>query len=98
MKELENTKPDTQQEIKAQAKQEFKYIGKIVLRKGCRLYGWNYVTDTLAEVILTKDLKITKFGKAEVKQKATHAADTLYIQAINLANARRKANNLKKLL
>lgn len=96
MKELENLKPYTQHEIKADVKQEYKLVGKIRMRKGMKLFAHNFVDNTVEEVKIEKRVAVNEEGKPQTENRAQHRQNFVYIQALNYANARRKADKLQK--
>lgn len=88
--------PATDLAIHAEARHEYKHIGKIRMKKGMRLYGYNIETDELEEVVVTKQVNVTTDGKPQTEMRANHQQNVVYIQSLNQKNARKKAEKLKK--
>lgn len=88
--------PATDLAIHAEARHEYKHIGKIRMKKGMKLWAYNIETDELEEVVVTKQVNVTTDGKPLTEQRATHKPNTVYIQSLNQKNARKKAEKLKK--
>ena len=71
-------------------KQEYKHIGSIKIIKGLTLYACNMETQEINKVVIEKKASIGLDGKEVRQQKAQHDPKCVYIQAINIKNARRK--------
>lgn len=88
--------PTNRIEISQQAQQEYKYAGKMKFKAGMRLYAFNLLTDTLKELEVTKKAIVLKrTGAPIIKHTALMAENEVYIPALNLKNARKKADKLK---
>lgn len=99
MKQLEGalpTKPEV--EIQAEKKQEYKFIGSIVLNKGMKLYSLNTETFEIKEVEIKRD-KLVDISKKDVtKSTAQHDPRLVYIKAINFKNAKKKAEKMLRVV
>ena len=82
--------------IEAPWKQEYKYVGSIRIQKGVRLFALNTNTWDLTEVIVKKEVMISLNQQPVTAQKANHVEGNIYIKAINLKNAEKKAARIIK--
>ena len=97
MRELESPQKVTQDvAIHAPYKQEYKFIGRIPIHKGVKLYALSTATWELTPVISKKEIMVSKHGKPVTTSKAMYDPNAVYILAINRANAERKAARIIK--
>ena len=97
MKELFdlNEKPRQAVTRKAEQKQEYKFHGSIKMNKGCKLYSFNTETLMLEEVKIERKVAVNAIDKKPVKQnRVNFNPKCLYLQAINIQNAKRKVLKL----
>lgn len=96
MKELENnnsTKVEIHQE--QNQKQEYKFIGRVHLIHGCKLWSYNPEKDEMKEVKAVGKASISLDGNVNTKREAQYNPKYIYFQAINEKNARRKLEKYK---
>jgi hypothetical protein len=76
----------------AKQKQEYKFIGSKKIHPGQILWQYNYETDQLSPVNVTKDVMITSDKKITKKQRANYNPKCWYFGAINRKNAEKVVN------
>jgi hypothetical protein len=81
--------PDTK--IEAEAKQEYKFIGSMNLKRGMRLFSFNVKTLEIKEVILERKAVIDTKMQVHKSSRANYDHQCRYIQASNFDNAAWKA-------
>ena len=87
----EPQKLKTDYEIVAPVKQEYKKVGTIILKRGMTLYSFNFETCMVEPVkIERKETMISFDGKPVKNARAIYDPKALYIQALNMKNAKRK--------
>lgn len=86
--QLHEIKPDV--EIVAKAKQEYKLLGRIRLKRGHSLFAFNTKTAHLKKVELKREVMIGMTGETIKRSKAFQEPDTIYITALNAKNALKK--------
>lgn len=82
--------------IEAEVKKEVKYkkVGSLRVIKGLTIFTYNPITGDIKKLEVKKKALIG-FDKKVVEQaKATHDPNVVYIQALNLKNAKRKATKM----
>jgi len=90
-----NAQPQQEVTRKAEQKQEYKFHGSIKLYKGCKLYSFNTETLMLEEVKIERKAALSIRDKKPVKQnRVNFNPKCLYLQAINIENAKRKVLKL----
>lgn len=92
------TDPMVQQkmEIAIPQQKEYTYKGSIRLKKGLKLYAYNIEEMSVDEVPLKREIvSLDKNGVLEKRLKAMHNPKCVYIQALNLDNAKRKAKQIQ---
>lgn len=102
MKELHQIKKvEIHQE--ANKKQEYKFIGSLKLKTGCKLFSYNPDTNVLDEVKIKKTSTVMYSGSPKngltsttsENNSANFMSSFVYFQAINLKNAGRKLARYK---
>lgn len=73
---------------------EYRFFGSITLKKGLKLYQFNTETGWLEEVKIKKEAIIGIDGEAHKKMEANYDSRCIYLQALNLKNAKRKVLKL----
>lgn len=91
MKEI-NNQPKTELAQEQNQKQEYKQVGSIYMKTGCKLFAYNTETVKMEEV---KQANLTKGivnfdGTPHTERQTQYNPACLYFQAINLKNAMRK--------
>jgi len=90
-----NAQPQQAVTRKAEQKQEYKFHGSVKLHKGCKLYSFNTETLMLEEVKIERKVALSVTDKKPVKQsRVNFNPKCLYLQAINIENAKRKVLKL----
>lgn len=101
MNELVEIKNQLPNEVVLEQKQqqEFKLVGSIVIRRGCKLFAYDAKKDEMKEVEVVKKESVDLKGETVTNKQATYNPKLHYVQAINEKNARRKLTNffLKKM-
>ena len=82
--------PQTEIHAPVKKKQEYKRVGKIMLKKGLKLYQYNFVKEELKLVEVDKFIKLDTTGKVVKQNKAQYDDNCIYVQALNDKNAARK--------
>lgn len=77
-------------EIRQPTRQEYKFIGRIRIHPGQKLYEFNTETREINEVKLTGEVQVDRFGKPVKRLKAHNNPKCIYVTAINMKNAKRK--------
>ncbi len=96
MKELENFgKLKTEVHQEANKKQEYKFIGDIILKTGCKLFAYDAERDTMKEIVVKKNKVASFAGESIENSKAQYNPKYVYFQAINEKNARKKLDKYK---
>lgn len=83
-------------EIIDQQKQEYKLVGSIILRRGMKIYSYRPDIGKIEEVNIKRE-SVTVNDKMRVsgnKSSAIFDQKAIYITAINMKNAQRKANKI----
>lgn len=81
----------TDYEVVAPVKQEYKKVGSINLKRGMTLYEFDFKTCELKPVeIDRKEMMIDINGNPVKNAKAKYNPNALYIQALNMKNAKKK--------
>jgi hypothetical protein len=88
-------KPETQITQEKKDKQEYKYVGKVHIKSGCKLWAYNPKEDKMNEVTIAALGTIDFFGNVIEGGKAQFNPNFIYFQAINKKNALRKLNQYK---
>ena len=91
-----NQQPDPEAAIHAPINKPYKHMGKIILRRGMKLWRYNYITDEIEPVQTINHAIIASNGIMVKQHRAEHKEHCVYVQAINLKNAQRKIDKLKK--
>ncbi len=87
----------TKHEIVAPAKQEYKKIGSIVLKPGMTLFSFDLKTRILEPVkIERKETMIDITGRIVKNARAEYNPSAIYIQALNMKNAKKNNEILQK--
>lgn len=96
MNELEiKSKVEIHQE--AEKKQEYKLVGSLRMKTGCKLFSYCTETDSgVREVNVQKNNTVSYIGGEVENSKAQFNPDLVYFQAINEKNALRKLDKYKK--
>ncbi|MFK5855239.1 MAG: hypothetical protein QM503_03845 [Bacteroidota bacterium] len=81
---------ETEVHAPVKQKQEYKRVGSIMLKKGLKLYQYNFVKEELKLVEINKFIKLDTTGKVVKQNKAQHDDNCIYVQALNDKNAARK--------
>ena len=99
MKETQQIQPNQQEVRKADQQKGKKLAGRIILKKGLKLYSYNYRTKEFKEVEIDRQRNVSYSGEAMSNAKAQYEEHTMYVQALNEKNALRKLNKrLDKML
>lgn len=77
-------------QIVTPVKQEYKMVAKIPRIKGLTLYSYNIETGDIKVVPLVQQVAVDLHGKPSFINKANYDPKLLYVQALNIKNARRK--------
>lgn len=78
-------------EVVAPVKQEYKKVGRIILKPGMTLYAFNFDTRIIEPVKIDRKETMVGFdGKPVKNARAEYDPKALYIQALNMKNAERK--------
>ena len=87
---------DNVSEIHAEIKkqQEYKLVGKLILRKGMRLYAATIETGEIEEINIHREVMVGFDGKPITKSRVNYDSRKYYFTAINRKNAIRKWNKL----
>lgn len=84
-------KLNTDYEIVAPVKQEYKKVGSIILKPGMTLYAFDFETKILEPVKIDRKETMVGFdGKPVKNARAIYNPNAIYIQALNMKNAERK--------
>lgn len=87
---FDELKPKVEAHEEVNQKQEFKFIGSVNLQKGMTLFEFNPETLLLQEVKIEKKVSIGLKGQEVRTNKANYNPKCIYLQALNLKNAKRK--------
>jgi len=71
-------------------KQEYKHIGSVRKIPGLTLYCYNTVTGDIFPTPLVRHVALNEKGKPTFITKTTYDPKCLYVQALNIKNARKK--------
>lgn len=78
----------------AKQKQEYKFIGSKKIYPGHILWQYNYETDELKPVHITKEVALTFDKKVTKKQRADYNPKCWYFGALNRRNAEKIVNRV----
>jgi len=83
---------------KAEQKKQQKHIGSIRLRKGLTLFQMSIETGRISKVEFDETVVKPDFDKGtrKVSHKVTYDPKMLYVQALNMKNAKKKFTKLAK--
>lgn len=83
---------------KAEQKKQQKHIGSIRLRRGLTLFQMNTETGKISKVSFDETHVNPDFnkGKVNVRHKVTYNPKMLYVQALNMKNAKKKFEKIAK--
>ena len=70
---------------------ELKYAGSMRLKRGLKLFFLNLQTFEVKESTAKPEAILDSKGKATLHMKVVHQPNVIYIPALNLQNAKRKA-------
>ncbi len=84
--------------IEAEVKKEVEYkrVGSLRLKKGLSVFTYNPMTGEVKKLVVEKKVSIGIDKKAKKEIKATHDSNVIYIQALNMKNAEKKAYKMLK--
>lgn len=88
------TKPEIQAETPY--KQQYKFIGSIKMIPGLTLYSFNLETQEIIQVKVTKNVNVDFQKQKVVNDRVTYDPKLTYFQALNQANAEKKAIKIMK--
>lgn len=90
-------KPNKQQEER-QAPTEYHFVGSEKKARGHILFSYNTKTGEWKQAPLRREVQIGIDGKPVFKTIVTKEPDCVYIQALNLANAKKRLSRISKSL
>ena len=97
MKELENLKASKVEIHQEQnKKQEYKFIGNVHIKTGCKLWSYDSEKDAMIEVKISTKGAISLSGEVVESPKAQYNPSYIYFQAINEKNARKKLKKYRE--
>lgn len=96
-----NTEPIIKKDVIEQhqeqkQRQEYKFLGTVIIRKGLKMFEYNSEKDTMKEVRTTEQAIGDLYGNTIKNKKALANSKYLYFQALNERNARRKLKQFKE--
>ena len=80
----------------AEKKQEYKLVGSLRMKTGCKLYSYDKNSETLMEVSVKHNNTASYTGEEVENSKAQFNPEFVYFQAINEKNAIRKLDKWKR--
>jgi len=90
--DIKSEKIEVHQEVNQQ--KEYKLIGQMQLKTGCKLWGFNPETQEMKEIVTTAPDSLTINGEPLANRKADYNHNLIYVQAINKKNAAKKVLKL----